>query len=309
MSTSHLRHWIGVVIPQFFLGACILVLAVVIVFQGKSAAVASADDGAQSAHAGATEHATPPASSASPEHGSAAGNAAKAEQEPGEAREATHEQAPPEEHGTTTERPATGGHGTKAEGGKDQSRELLKRLIDGNRGFVADSLKHPNQQPERRVAISKEQKPFAIVLACSDSRVPPEVIFDQGLGDLFVVRIAGNSVDPAVLGSVEYAVEHLNAALIVVLGHERCGAVKAAIAGGSPPGHLKAVLDPIMPAVKAAKGKGDDLAEQTMRAHTLNMVKQLKESKPVLAELVYEGRVTVVGARYDLDTGKVEILE
>ena len=190
-----------------------------------------------------------------------------------------------------------------------ESKDPLRRLLDGNERFVASRMAYPDQSPEHRAKISQAQEPFAVVLCCSDSRVPPEIIFDQGLGDLFIVRVAGNSVEPATLGSIEYAAEHLKTSLVVVLGHERCGAVKAAVAPGEAPGHLGAILDPIRPSVEAVKAKGGDVAENAMKAHVRNMVGQLKSSKPVLAELSHEGRLKVVGARYDLDTGRVEILE
>lgn len=120
---------------------------------------------------------------------------------------------------------------------------------------------------------------------------------------------AFRSIDDVSLGSIEYAVEHLKSPLIFVLGHERCGAVKAASTGGEAPAHLGSILEPIMPAVKAAKAKGGDVPEYAMRGHVLNMVEQLRKSKPLLAELIGEGKLSVAGGRYDLDTGKVEILE
>src|SRR5207247_2291014 len=135
--------------------------------------------------------------------------------------------------------------------------QAMKMLQDGNARFVSGKLEHPNESPERRTEVAKGQHQFAVILACADSRVGPEVIFDAGLGDLFVTRVAGNVVDDAMLGSIEYAVEHLGAPLIVVCGHQRCGAVQATVetvASGAPaPGHLGALIDPIKPAVTSEK--------------------------------------------------------
>jgi carbonic anhydrase len=141
--------------------------------------------------------------------------------------------------------------------------EALKRLLQGNARFVSGHLTHagPEQIAEARGAVAKSQNPIAVIVGCSDSRVGPELVFDQGLGDLFVVRTAGEVVDSAALGSIEYAVEHLGSPLIVVLGHERCGAVAAAVAGAKEPGHIAAVLKAIEPAVKQTKGKPGDPVE------------------------------------------------
>ena len=140
--------------------------------------------------------------------------------------------------------------------------QAMTMLTDGNARFVAGKLTHPHETAERRTEVAKGQKPFAVILACADSRVGPEVIFDAGLGDLFVVRVAGNIADDTVLGSIEYAVEHLGSPLIVVCGHERCGAVQATVdtlkSNQPPPGHLGALIDPIKPAVTSQK-PGDDL--------------------------------------------------
>jgi carbonic anhydrase len=324
MSSSQSKRVLSVVLPQVFLGVCVLVLAGAIAFQGRGAATATADEGEASAHATAPAHGDSAEPSAQPEHGTESGRGAT---KPARAAEASHaaadavageeERAAEDAHAPRTERAAKAApaakneHAAKTERGAESSNDLVRRLLDGNRRFVESRVKHPNQEKDRRMAVSKKQEPFAVILCCSDSRVPPEVIFDQGIGDLFVVRVAGNSADPAVLGSIEYAVEHLKASLIVVLGHERCGAVKAATEGGEAPGHVKAILEPIAPAVKAARAvtKGEALPEQAMRIHAQNMVKQLKESTPVLAALVREGMLTVVGARYDLDTGVVELLK
>jgi carbonic anhydrase len=188
--------------------------------------------------------------------------------------------------------------------------EALKRLLQGNARFVSGHLTHagPEQIAEARGAVAKSQNPIAVIVGCSDSRVGPELVFDQGLGDLFVVRTAGEVVDSAALGSIEYAVEHLGSPLIVVLGHERCGAVAAAVAGAKEPGHIAAVLKAIEPAVKQTKGKPGDPVENAVRAQALDVAKQLQDAKPILAERVQSGKLKVVAARYDLDSGKIEML-
>jgi carbonic anhydrase len=187
--------------------------------------------------------------------------------------------------------------------------EALARLVAGNMRFIEMKLAHPDQDAGCRTALSKGQQPFAVILGCSDSRVPPEVIFDQGLGDLFVVRDAGNVADDLVIASIEYAVEHLGSRLIVVLGHERCGAVTAAVKGGEFPGHLPALMSALKPAVDKSKGGTGDAVDNAVLANVGLTAEQLRESKPILAELVEKGEIKIVGARYDLDTGAVELIK
>lgn len=186
--------------------------------------------------------------------------------------------------------------------------DAIALLQAGNARFVAGHPQHPQQSLARRSEVANGQHPYAIILSCSDSRVPPEVIFDAGLGDLFVVRVAGNTADDAAIGSIEYGVEHLHAALIVVLGHERCGAVQAAVesadSASAAPGHLGAVLAPIAPAVQATKGMSGDPVDLAVRANIDRVVAQLKASQPVLAEEVAAGKLQIIGGRYDLDTGE-----
>lgn len=188
--------------------------------------------------------------------------------------------------------------------------EALARLKEGNKRFVTDKLEHPNQTGKTREKLATSQRPFAIILGCADSRTSPEVVFDQGLGDLFVHRVAGNVLNDETLGSIEYGVEHLGAQVIVVLAHERCGAVKAArdtiAAKATAPGHIQSLVKAIEPAV-ATTATAD--AETTARANALNVAKALREAEPFLKERVAAGKLTIVGAHYDLDTGKVEFLE
>lgn len=187
--------------------------------------------------------------------------------------------------------------------------EALTRLMDGNKRFVEMKLAHPDQDAGCRTTLAKGQQPFAVILGCSDSRVPPEVIFDQGLGNLFVVRVAGNVADDLGIASIEYAVEHLGSRLIMVLGHERCGAVTAAVKGGELPGHLPALMTALKPAVDKGKGAPGDAVDGVILANVELTTAQLRESKPILGEMVEKGEIKVVGGRYDLDTGAVELMK
>jgi carbonic anhydrase len=190
-----------------------------------------------------------------------------------------------------------------------QPEEALKRLLQGNERFIAGTSTLTTKDARRRTEVAQGQKPFAIVVSCSDSRVGPEVVFDQGLGDLFVVRTAGHVVDDVGLGSIEYAVEHLGASLILVLGHERCGAVAATVSGGETHGHVTAIVKAIKPAVAKAKGRPGDAVDNAVRAQVLEVVGQLQKAGPLLAECVKAGKLKVAGARYDLDAGRVEVIE
>ena len=185
---------------------------------------------------------------------------------------------------------------------------FVQKLLDGNKRYVEGKPSHPNQTPERRQHVANGQHPFAVIVSCSDSRVPPEIIFDQGIGDLFVVRVAGNVIDDKGVGSIEYAAEHLHVSVILVLGHERCGAVEAAVKGGEAPGHIKRLVEAIRPAVENAKGRPGDLAENAMRGNVKLAVDHLKASKPILEHLVHKGTLSVIGARYDLDDGQVTLI-
>ena len=190
----------------------------------------------------------------------------------------------------------------------------MKRLQEGNARFVADKPQHPHEASNWRRELEKGQHPFAVVLGCSDSRVSPELLFDQGLGDLFVIRIAGNIVDTDVIGSVEYAVDHLDTRLIVVLGHSNCGAVTATIDHLSDtdgePAEVVSLLYRIEPAIV---GIPDDLPRQKQidLAVTRNVdlaVRRLSRV-PDLHQSLKTGDVKIVGAVYDMHTGKVKLLE
>jgi carbonic anhydrase len=186
--------------------------------------------------------------------------------------------------------------------------QALKELLMGNDRYVNSQQIHPRQTGERRSEVAGGQQPFAIVLTCADSRLSPELIFDQGLGDLFVIRVAGNIIDDAILGSIEYAAEHLHSPLLVVLGHSSCGAVGATVAGGELAGHLPSLARAIGPAVDRVRNQGGDLLDNAVRANAKMVAEQLQSSQPVLANLAGAGRLKVVAAYYDLTSGKVTIL-
>ncbi|MBE7512940.1 MAG: carbonic anhydrase [Anaerolineales bacterium] len=184
--------------------------------------------------------------------------------------------------------------------------------MEGNARYVASKLEHPDQTEERRIEVAKGQSPFAIILTCSDSRIAPEILFDQGLGDLFVLRTAGNVLADVVIGSIEYAVEYLGAPLIMVLGHERCGAVSAAVdmvtKNATFPGKISSLAEAIKPAVESVHDKGGDLIEATVTANAVMVAESLGESEPIISEALHEQHIMIVAARYDLDDGIVKLL-
>lgn len=185
----------------------------------------------------------------------------------------------------------------------------LQKLDDGNKRFVKERMTHTDQSAARRQEIATGQHPFAVILACSDSRVAPEVIFDQGLGDLFVVRVAGNIADESVLASIEYAVEHLNTGMVMVLGHKRCGAVISAVSGFENTEHSSYLNDSIKPAVLVAKKQQGDLVDNAVKANVEVVVDQLSHAEPSLTPFIANGKLKIVGAYYDLDTGTVSLLQ
>ena len=196
--------------------------------------------------------------------------------------------------------------------------QALERLKRGNADFLADRQPpEPPNHSQRRLEISRGQTPFAVLVGCSDSRVPPELLFGAGLGELFIVRNAGNTVDTVAIGSIEYGVNVLGAPLVVVLGHERCGAVDAAVAvvekNATFPGSIGQMVEPIIPAVlKARSGarelKDGDLLDLAVRENVRRTVTRLRESEPALIDAQRAGKLRVVGARYDLDDGKVDFI-
>jgi carbonic anhydrase len=189
--------------------------------------------------------------------------------------------------------------------------EALNRLLNGDKRFVAGNSEEPHGAAliERRHALAKDQKPFAVILSFSDSRVSPELVFDVTLGDIFVVRTAGEVVDEVVVGSIEYAIEQLGTYLIVVLGHQRYGAVSAAVSGAAETGDTPKVLKPILPAVEETKGQSGDRIDNAARANARDIAKRLRSTGPIITPRVESGEVKIVAAYYSLDTGQVELLK
>lgn len=186
--------------------------------------------------------------------------------------------------------------------------QALQKLIEGNKRFFTSRQSHPNQQRERRQELVKGQKPFAVIVGCSDSRIPPEIIFDQGLGDLFVVRVAGNVMDDMALASIEYAVDHLGTQLIVVLGHSKCGAVTAVVQGGAIHGYMESIAQAIRPAIDKARELPGDFTDHTIKANARLVADRIRSSDPILSEMVRLGRLAVVSAYYNIESGEVHIL-
>lgn len=198
--------------------------------------------------------------------------------------------------------------------------DALNRLRDGNRRFVSDTaLSQAALSPERRQALIDGQSPFAIILGCSDSRVPAELVFDQGLGDLFVIRIAGNIVAPSQIGSVEFAAEQFGTSLVVVLGHSHCGAVSATVEEiirptGGASRNLHSIVQRIRPAVLPLMETGlqhdhHALLHHAVRANVRASANQLRHGSQLLEQLITQGKLLVVGAEYSLETGEVEFFD
>jgi carbonic anhydrase len=183
-----------------------------------------------------------------------------------------------------------------------------KTLMEGNQRFVRGAVNGPHRSVERRTALAQGQGPIATILSCADSRVPAELLFDQGLGDLFNVRVAGNIVTPEVLGSLEYAVELLETPLLMVLGHERCGAITAAVNAQPVPGHIGDFLDELQAAVSQTKNLPGDPIDNAVTANIQIQINQILKQSTLISQRQTNGQVTIVGGRYDLDTGLVTIV-
>ncbi|MBS0624561.1 MAG: carbonic anhydrase [Verrucomicrobia bacterium] len=183
--------------------------------------------------------------------------------------------------------------------------EALKTLMDGNERFATDQSLHPDRTSERRQETAQVQEPFAIILGCSDSRVSPEILFDQGIGDLFIVRVAGNVLGPVELDSIDFSAFYLHSSLIMVLGHENCGAVTAVISGQTK--SIEAVANLIQPAAFKTRHQKENRLENTIKENVRIVVKQLKNS-PVIAELIRQKKIDVVGGYYNFHTGEVELI-
>lgn len=195
--------------------------------------------------------------------------------------------------------------------------EALRRLKDGNRRFVEDNQQDRIGMETRRRQLASGQEPFAVLLGCSDSRAPAEIVFDQGLGDLFVIRVAGNVVEPSQIGSVEYAATRLGTRLVVVLGHTGCGAVAATIEhlqspGGARSTNLQSIVDFIRPSVESFVDKGldpDSMLGEAIRANVRASADHLRHASPIIEELERKEGLVIVGAEYSLDTGVVDFFD
>lgn len=192
--------------------------------------------------------------------------------------------------------------------------EATRRLREGNERFVQQRATNAHHDAARRTELAQTQHPFAIVLGCADSRVPPELLFDQGLGDLFVIRVAGEVAPSEVIGSVEYAVEHLHCRAVIVLGHQRCGAVQAAMDAlahheTTPPGDLGELIKEIEPSIEKVDRAKPDAMDDAVKASARAVAGRLVTHSKVLAELVHTGEIVVTPAYYSLDTGKVDFMQ
>lgn len=189
--------------------------------------------------------------------------------------------------------------------------ESLALLKEGNARFASVNTLRPHLTEAWRTTLAGGQEPFAIVFGCADSRVAPELVFDRGLGDLFVIRTAGQAIDAAAVGSIEFGAAELGIPLVTVLGHEKCGAVNSTIealeAGGTAEGSIGSIVDSIAPAVERSSGEGEELLDQAVRANIEKAVARLRKS-PVLSELEKSGRLVIVGAHYTLETGIADFI-
>jgi carbonic anhydrase len=193
------------------------------------------------------------------------------------------------------------------------SDQALRLLQEGNNQFRTEVPFSGARGRERRLELARGQAPFCVLIGCSDSRVPPEILFSRGLGELFTIRTAGNTIDTVALGSVEYGVTELGCPLLVVLGHERCGAVAAAVEvvqnNATFPGVIGEMIQPIIPAVLAARDEQGDLLDNAVIANARRVAQRLKTQSLIVQEAVRQNRLKVIAARYDLDNGNVDWFE
>ncbi|GAA4914779.1 carbonic anhydrase [Nesterenkonia rhizosphaerae] len=190
--------------------------------------------------------------------------------------------------------------------------EAWQLLKEGNARFVSGDVRHPNQNAARRSSLTDSQHPVAAIFGCSDSRLAAEIIFDVGLGDVFVVRTAGQVIDDAVLGSLEFSVDTLKVPLIVVLGHDSCGAVSAALqsaqSGDMPSGYVRDLVERILPSVLSARRAGSETVNETVEEHVKQTVARLNNHSRALHDAVQEGRTAVVGVTYRLAEGRADLV-
>lgn len=190
------------------------------------------------------------------------------------------------------------------------AEDALKKLKEGNERFVDLKLKHPDSSEKRRKEMLKGQHPFVVMLSCSDSRVPPELIFDQGLGDIFEIRNAGNVLDDHIIGSIEYAVMHCGVKLIVIMGHQDCGAIAATLSGVSETKYIKSLEDSIQPAIENCKKEGLEVnSDNVVKAHIMQDIEELMTQDTELVKYMKEHNVKIIPAYYHLDTGVVDFME
>ena len=190
------------------------------------------------------------------------------------------------------------------------AEDAIQKLKDGNKRFVKAKSQHPDESKERRNEMLKGQHPFVVILSCSDSRVPPELIFDQGLGDIFEIRNAGNVLNEHVIGSIEYAVMHCGVKLIVIMGHQDCGAIAATLSGVSETKYIKALEDSIKPAIDDCKEQGLEInSDNVVKAHVMQDIEELMAQDTELVKYMKEHDVKIVPAYYHLDSGKVDFMK
>jgi carbonic anhydrase len=189
------------------------------------------------------------------------------------------------------------------------SKEALNKLIEGNERFSNSNHFFPNRVEERRIELVSGQNPFAIIISCSDSRVPAEIVFDRGLGDLFVIRNAGNIISSSVIGSVEYAVSYLGVPLILVLGHDDCSAVKATIESRSESFFVRGIQEKILPAVEEAKRQGGDLMYNSIINNVKNQGSKLKTAGNIIPNHIADNSLEISGGYYCLKTGKISFFD
>ena len=190
------------------------------------------------------------------------------------------------------------------------AKDAIQKLKDGNKRFVKVKSQHPDESKERRNEMLKGQHPFVVILSCSDSRVPPELIFDQGLGDIFEIRNAGNVLNEHVIGSIEYAVMHCGVKLIVIMGHQDCGAIAATLSGVSETKYIKALEDSIKPAIDDCKKQGLEInSDNVVKAHVMQDIEELMAQDTELVKYMKEHDVKIVPAYYHLDSGKVDFMK
>lgn len=189
------------------------------------------------------------------------------------------------------------------------AEQVLEVLMKGNKRFYEGNMTHKNQSPERVKETKSDQNPVAAIIGCSDSRIVPEIIFDQGLGDLFVIRVAGNTVGNVCIGSVEYAAEHLEVPIVLVLGHTHCGVFKTATKGDDVHHHLGSLVETAKKAVERVKEKDGCITDNAIRENIHILMDKLQYTSPTIDKLVKANNLKIVGAIYDIETGKIEFLD